>query len=92
MWKAILQNTGTPGHQPSRPTNAIIWASLYVCVEGTYVSLYEREDEGSEANKVTLEGVWEFCDGWHWYRKGLTGLENSESVGIYICFTDVIYM
>lgn len=46
--------------------------------------MYEREEEAEEreANKVTLEGIWEFFDGWHWYRKGLTGLENSESVEI----------
>lgn len=86
MWKAILQNTGTPGHQPTPPTNTIIWATLYVCVQRKCVSMYVNvwmwERRERKAYKVTPEGVWEFCDGWHWYRKGLTGQENTESVEI----------
>lgn len=56
------------------------------------MSMYEREEDAEErerkreANKVILEGVWEFFDGWHWYRKGLTGLENSESVEILFVY------
>lgn len=57
---------------------------VYMCVwrESMCVCMNERRRREREANKVTLEGVWEFCDGWHWYRKGLTGLENRESVEI----------
>lgn len=42
--------------------------------------MYEGEEEEREANKVTPEGVWDFSDGWHGYRKGLTLLENPKSV------------